>query len=125
TVSKENAHLYFKYNLIPNVFSVSHLKILREFKRSLGNENRIQKCHVHIEVDTGMNRTGIDLRDAFNFISTLSRNDYFLIDGIYTHFATADEKNNSFAKIQLKRFYKLIAELKKKDIDYGLVHAAN
>jgi alanine racemase len=80
---------------------------------------------VHVKVDTGMNRLGINSESALKFIEKLSHNKDFIIDGIYTHFATSDEKDKSFANLQLSRFKELLAELKKRKINYGLAHAAN
>ena len=125
TVTKETVHKYFNYKLIPNVFSNEHLNILEEYAKRFSAKNFSRKYPVHIEVDTGMNRLGIDYKEALSFISSLSRHPKFYVDGIYTHFATADEKNNAFAKLQLKRFAQLVKKLKSSNIDFGIAHAAN
>jgi alanine racemase len=118
-VNNVGAELVIKNDLIPTVFTTNHLSILKSAKHSSG------KIKVHVKVDTGMNRLGINFKETLDFISRLSLSKSFEIDGIYTHFATSDENNKSFAKVQLKRFNKLIAELKNKKIKYGLAHAAN
>ncbi|HSL89153.1 MAG TPA: alanine racemase [Ignavibacteriaceae bacterium] len=125
TVTKETVHEYFNYKLIPNVFTYEHLNILEEYAKRFSSKNFTRKYPVHIEVDTGMNRLGIDYKEAFSFISSLSKHPNFYVDGIYTHFATADEKNNAFAKLQLKRFAQLVNILKYNNIDFGIAHAAN
>lgn len=61
-----------------------------------------------------MNRLGIRFDKAFDFIEKLSKNNKFLIDGVYTHFATSDELDKTFAGLQLERFKNLINELKMK-----------
>lgn len=125
TVTVNNVSKYFTYKLIPNVFSNSHIKILLDYRKRLSKKDSSFRFPVHIEVDTGMNRTGIDYNEAFDFIKQLSTHPKFYVDGIFTHFSTADEKNNAFAKLQLKRFTKLVNRLKSGGINYGLAHAAN
>lgn len=113
---------YFRYNLIPTVFTDSDINLLTFSKQKYNYE---QKICVHIKIDTGMNRLGVHYKDAFEFIKGISMNDNFTIDGIYTHFATSDVYNSSFAKLQLKRFNQIITQLKDKNISTGLIHAAN
>lgn len=122
TVTDKTVEKYYKYRLTPNIFSLSHLKILEDFF----NKNKsVTKFPVHIEVDTGMNRLGVNHNEAYKFISYVSNLNHFFVDGVYTHFATADERNSNLARLQLTRFTKLIAELKRTKVQYGLAHAAN
>ena len=72
-----------------------------------------------------MNRLGINYDKAYNFIKYVSRQNDFLIDGVYTHFAEADSKDKRFTLLQLKRFNELVAKLKGENINLGLLHAAN
>lgn len=125
TVTKNNVHKYFKYKLIPNIFTYSHLKILEDYAKRLSRNRSTLKFPVHIEVETGMNRLGIDYNEALDFIRNISKHNKFYVDGIYTHFATADEKKSKFALLQLKRFASLVKELNNEHIEYGLAHAAN
>ncbi len=115
----------FFNNIIPTVFCNNHLNILIKGRREFLNEKERKKINVHVKVDTGMNRLGIKYNKAFDFISKLSKNDNFIIDGIYTHFATSDEKNKEFALLQLERFNQLLYKLKSGGINTGVVHAAN
>lgn len=125
TVTPLSASKYFNYKLIPNVFEDIHLKILEDYRKRLSKKDSSFRFPIHIEVDTGMNRTGINFTAAYDFIKRVSTHTRFYIDGIYTHFATADEKNNSFASLQLRKFTKLVNQLKEDGINYGLAHAAN
>ncbi len=123
---KNEAEAVFTYKIIPTVFENSHLDILLRARNKRRRKNSIfKKIKVHIKIDTGMNRLGINSDEAVTFIEKLSHNDNFLIDGIYTHFATSDEKDKTFANLQLKRLKDLLNELKKRNINYGLAHAAN
>lgn len=116
--NKEEVDIYKKRQIIPTVFSIQHLKDLKKLK--LKND-----FPVHVKVDTGMGRLGVKFSEAFDFILELSKLDKIKIDGVYTHFATSDEKIKSFANLQLSRFKKVLEKLKETKIDYGLAHAAN
>jgi alanine racemase len=118
--TNSNAETCIRYNLTATVFSENHIKILLS---ALKTDSR-KLIKVHVKVDTGMNRLGIDHKEAFNFIIRLSKNKKFLIEGIYTHFASADSDNN-FTMLQLKRFKKLVNQLKQAGVSPGLLHAAN
>lgn len=122
SIANSNVIDYLRFNLIPSVFTDSDLNMLLSVKQKYNYKKRI--C-VHIKVDSGMNRLGVNYKDAFKFIKKVSMNDNFIIDGIYTHFATSDVYNSNFAKLQLKRFNQLINQLKDENISTGLIHAAN
>ena len=121
-IDKYQVNKFFKFNLIPSVFTQEHLNILLKEKKRLKSNKRIL---VHVKIDTGMNRLEVDFADAVTFIKRLSLNNNFSIDGIYTHFATSDEKGSAYAKLQIKRFDDVIKSLKQEKINYGLAHAAN
>ena len=69
-----------------------------------------RKCRVHIEVDTGMQRTGVRPTTAITLYQHLQELGCFDIVGIYSHLATADEPNNSFATKQIETFKTLLKE---------------
>lgn len=82
--------------------------------------------NVHIEFETGMNRTGIvteqDLRDI---VSHVERNDQIEITGAYTHFATADEINSSQYETQHKRYHHMLGILASLVGDNLITHIGN
>jgi alanine racemase len=120
-VFEQDAESIYRFDLIPTVFTKEHLEVLKKNKPSFFN----RKLKVHVKVDTGMNRLGINYNNAVDFINKLNHNESFMIDGTYTHFSTSDERNKSFANLQLKRFQQILDVLKKKNVNYGLAHAAN
>ncbi len=80
---------------------------------------------VHVEVDTGMGRAGISPEEALPFIRALQEMEGLVLEGLYTHFATADESDPAFAMRQLRRFEAVIAALEAGGIRVPLRHAAN
>ena len=61
--------------------------------------------HVHIAVDTGMSRIGIRPDDeGLSFVARAMQCPNLSIDGIFTHFATADEADKSKTNVQYEKF---------------------
>lgn len=67
-----------------------------------------KKCRVHLEVDTGMQRTGVRCATAQVLFQHLKSLKCFEIAGIYSHLATADQPNDPFALKQIETFTALI-----------------
>jgi len=109
---------YLKFKIIPTITDFVQLRFLKKSYLK-------KKLAVHVNIDTGMGRVGIHYSQAFSLIEKLSKIKNIKIDGVYTHFATSDEKDKSFAKLQLSRFLNILGDLKEKNINYGLAHTAN
>ncbi len=86
---------------------------------------RKKKTRVHVKIDTGMGRMGIWHREAKGFIAKLTRFKNLKLEGIYTHFASADEEDSSYTLQQIADFQDLVRDLEKQGIDIPLKHAAN
>lgn len=70
--------------------------------------NRLQKhCRVHLEVETGMQRTGMRPDTALTLFTYLKSTPCFDIIGIYSHLATAEDSNDPIAKKQIALFENL------------------
>ncbi|MBZ0183773.1 MAG: alanine racemase [Melioribacteraceae bacterium] len=109
---------YFRFDLMPTITNADQIKQLSSFKLS-------KKLKVHVNIETGMGRLGISYKEAVEQIIRLSKIKNVVIDGIYTHFATSDEKDKTYANQQLNRFKKVIEELKFQKIEIGKIHCAN
>lgn len=109
---------YYKYKVMPTFCSIEQISVLKRVALS-------RKLNVHVNVDTGMSRLGINYAVAAEEIKKLSSIKNVVIDGIYTHFATSDERDKKFANLQLQRFNKVIDKLRSDRVNFGLVHSAN
>lgn len=83
-----------------------------------------KKARVHVKIDTGMGRLGIWHVDAFDFIIKLCALKNIVIDGLYTHFPSADS-DEAFTRSQINTFCALIDKLTIKGIEIPLKHSAN
>jgi len=59
---------------------------------------------VHLKIDTGMTRLGVDWREAIPFVQLVQSLPYLEIRSVYSHLATADELDSSFMYEQQRRF---------------------
>jgi len=82
-------------------------------------------ARVHVKVDTGMGRLGIRWDSASVDLPTIALMRGITLSGIYSHFATAEFPDQSFANEQLARFQGILGELEKLKIPIPLRHMAN
>ena len=83
------------------------------------------RAQVHVKVDTGMHRLGLDPTDVPDFLAALAQRPSLEVEGIYTHFSTADEADKGYARRQFRRFRQLLARLAERGLRPPLAHAAN
>ena len=80
---------------------------------------------VHLKLDTGMSRLGTNWQEALEFVSLVHQLPNLEIAGIYSHFATADDRDPEFMNLQNQRFQNAIAQIKAQGIIPPLLHIAN
>lgn len=111
--------------IIQTLLSTEYAEQLDEAARALGC-----KVRTHAALDTGMNRIGICARDdaeckaAADEVAYISKLEGLRLEGIYTHFAKADEEYfatvespDSYTLLQSQRFLRVRDELKQRNID--------
>jgi len=84
-----------------------------------------KKAVVHVKVDTGMGRIGIPPKDTLAFINEVRSLRHIEVEGIFTHFATSDGKDLTFARKQLSDFTSLLRGLDAAGIHIPIKHCAN
>ncbi|WP_372681215.1 alanine racemase [Desulfosarcina sp.] len=84
-----------------------------------------QAACVHVNVETGMGRVGVLIDQEPEFFDHLRRSPRCLWEGLYSHFATSDEADKSYAHEQLNRFNTLLKRLKANGPLPPMVHMAN
>ncbi|MBI3004077.1 MAG: alanine racemase [Ignavibacteriales bacterium] len=80
---------------------------------------------VHLKIETGMNRIGARRQDIKEIARVLGRERRLEVKGAFTHLATAEEKDTTFARQQLSEFQKTLEEVKKIGFEPEIVHCAN
>ena len=111
-----------RYEIRPAVFREDMLSQLSECAARLG-----KKAKIHVKVDTGMTRVGIRPDESgLAFVKKVLATQGVELEGMFTHFARADEKDKTYARRQLKRL-KDFMELVEKETGYHipLKHCSN
>ena len=110
-----------RYDLTYTIYSMTFANALNK----QAQEHQTQ-AKVHIKINTGMNRLGFKghdnvLRKAREIASMNSLH----LEGIFSHYATADDADLSFTEQQHKLFRAVIDELIKENIHIPMVHISN
>ena len=110
-----------EHNLIQTVGSLDYAKRLSDRGGA----------RVHIKIDTGMSRLGMychseeDIQPVIGEISEICGMKNLKTEGIFTHFAEADNPSSSFTEKQFALFSKLLEEADKAGLNPGLRHCCN
>jgi alanine racemase len=118
-ILKEELKNIVKYNLTQTLCS---FEMACALNKASSKRNKIAK--VHIDIDTGMGRIGIRPPDVIDFIKKVKKLNNLNIEGVYTHFPSADDDEH-YTHNQLKSFEGLIKNLEAIGIDIPLKHTAN
>ena len=106
-----------EHNILLTVFSIDWVKAASEF----GPFSKPLK--LHIKIDSGMGRIGVTEKpQLLNLYKCIEGTEGMLVDGVFTHFATADEQQTSYFDNQAATFQSLVSSLPVKP---RIVHAAN
>ncbi len=97
------------------------------FARALSDEavQAERAVRFHVEVDSGMGRTGVHLHEAETFLTEVCALPGLRLASVYTHFPDADGADLSYAEAQTARFAELIERLDARGLKPPRVHAAN
>jgi len=117
-------------NLIDNLlrYDIEQTVINYEFAKELSNmarkKNKIAK--IHIAVDTGMGRIGFLPNDrSVDEIYKISQLSNIEIEGLFSHFSSADEGDKEYTKLQVERFNDFYNKLKNLNIKINNRHIGN
>lgn len=80
---------------------------------------------VHLKVDTGMGRFGLLPREVVGFLNDIQELPNLQIEGLYTHFSTADDSNKIYTQKQFEVFKKVAVAIEKAGFELPVYHAAN
>ena len=118
---EEQAEAVVEADIRQTVFSFSLARALSEAAQKLGKPARI-----HLKVDTGMGRIGFRVEEnSIKEILRIRDLPGLIIEGVFSHLATADAEDKEYTQEQLALFTKILARLKQEDIDSPLRHVAN
>ena len=110
-----------EYNIIQTIYTLEQAK---EFSNTALLLDK--KIVVHIKLDTGMNRLGMIYSDeTVETILEISKLKGLIIEGIFTHFACADEVDKTYTHEQVKKYRYIVDSLEKKGLNIPIKHVSN
>lgn len=112
----------FKHDLIPTVYNLAEARELEAEAKSYG-----QKLRIHIALNTGMNRIGFEPTDeSVDAVREISMFDNVIIDGLFSHFADADNGNDAtYTEHQLGVFRDFCRKLEEAGVEIPVKHIYN
>lgn len=118
------SHLYDKliqYDITQTIFQYETAYELNEVAKEAGKTVRI-----HIKLDTGMSRIGFSATEqSIEEIVKISKLSNLSMEGIFTHFAKADEIDKGATTLQYQRFMEMLEQLEQRGVRFAIRHASN
>ena len=109
-----------EYRLMPSIYTSEFALAYGERAVSQGTVGKY-----HMAIETGMNRIGVHYADVLEFRHEIDFHRGIQCDGVFTHFATADEASGWDYKLQCKRFDEAVAAMRDAGYECGIVHCDN
>jgi len=109
-----------EYRIQPTICNSKQALIYHEVLSSMG-----EQIPVHLKIDTGMSRLGVNWQEAIAFIKLVQHLPNLEIMSVYSHFATADDCDREFMQLQSQRFKQVITDLKSEGIYPPRIHICN
>lgn len=109
------------YDIRMNVYTQEMAQAIAKIAAKEGKQ-----AYLHTKLDTGMGRLGFDISDnSVEAITQIAQMDNVVMEGIFTHFAKADEEDKTYTKKQLERFCWMVDQLDHRGVTFEHKHCAN
>lgn len=103
------------------VFSLNQAQQMEDFAADAGKD-----FIVHIKIDTGMSRLGFQVsEEAADEIAQISHMPHMVVEGMFTHFARADERDKTMTEEQIEQFCSMKKMLLERGIAVPVIHCSN
>lgn len=109
--------------LTPAIATIEHIESLERAAEALGRAEK--SVPVHLKVDTGMSRLGLGMRELPEFLARLASSRHVVLEGVFSHLASAEVLDAADAKQQIERFKKVIANVEAAGFHPKYRHLAN
>jgi alanine racemase len=115
----EQAGQFLENRLTPVLHDTQALKRFEALVK-----NRRETLNLHLEIDTGMGRTGLIAADFERWLPELKKLKALKLEGVFSHFSDAESSNEEFTENQLRIFLSIIERLRNAGISPPLLHMA-
>jgi alanine racemase len=111
---------YLQFNLTLTASSVERLQQIDAAANQMG-----VKAKVHLKIDTGMERIGVHYYSANHLQEAALKCAHVEVEGIFSHFANADSRDLTHARLQLERFNEALRFYERHSLPMPMRHIAN
>lgn len=117
----EQGHLIIDNNIIQTVCTYDQALYFSSIAKE-ANKN----LTIHLKIDTGMSRLGFrPSKESLNDIKAVCKLPNLIVEGIFTHFATADDQNKEYTYNQFNTFMDFVSKLEKEGCRFPIKHVSN
>lgn len=110
-----------EYDIEPAIYTREAACALSETAVKMG-----KRAKFHIAVDTGMTRIGFEVTDeSADTVEYISKLPMIDLNGMFTHFACADEYDKTYSKMQMDKYDRFVEALKKRNVEIPVKHICN
>lgn len=120
-IQPEDTETLIAHSLIPVVWTVEQMELIAAAAR----RSAAGSVKVHLEVDTGMTRQGVSMRDLPGALRWLAAQREIALDGVMTHFASAEVAGSELTRVQWERFEAAVKLVQDAGLRPSWVHAGN
>ncbi|MCM3738442.1 alanine racemase [Bacillus cytotoxicus] len=107
-------------NIVITVDRIEDLKGINEIANQLE-----KRAHIQVKIDTGMSRIGLQEEEVLPFLEELKNMEYIEVEGMFTHYSTADESDKTYTNMQTGLFEKAVNIAKELGIHLPYIHSSN
>ena len=113
------------HNLTPTIWEPWHIELLERAARKRQGDLPLHRLPVHLKIDTGMNRLGASKEALPHLCEMLAKCEHLTLEGVSTHFASAEVLDSEDAVRQMKCFEEGLAVLRNYGLQPPLIHMGN
>lgn len=120
-VSPHQYEELISYDITATVYNI---EMAEKLNKEAGALNK--RAKVHIALETGMNRIGFKVcGKSIEDVKSISKMENIFLEGMFTHFSCADEKDKEYSKMQMSKYDEFVSALEENNIDIPLKHMCN
>ncbi|CAG7647715.1 Alanine racemase [Paenibacillus solanacearum] len=119
----EGLETAWTHDITLNVYTHELLDAWQRIGRAKHDERPLK---VHIKIDSGMHRIGLtDVGEAIALIERARQLPGLCVEGLFTHYACADEADKSYTYEQYNKFAQVVEHFRREGVEFPYVHAGN
>lgn len=112
------------HDLTPAVWEWWHIELLEDAATRL-NRHKLESVPIHLKLNTGMNRVGMDLKNLPAFLEAIESAEHLVVEGVFSHLASAEIYDGPNLEAQVARFNDAICKIRNSGIQPVYYHITN